>query len=84
MNETRYVRTHVALPHPLTRDAIHDRQRFGQAHAAKTPRATAEDVVTAFENASEDDLKVFREAAIAHLTKPKKVRKDAKGKGKAT
>ncbi|KAH9858469.1 hypothetical protein C2E23DRAFT_879962 [Lenzites betulinus] len=57
------------------------RHRFAQAHTAKNPGATAQDIVNAFDSATEDVLQDFRAAAMAKASKLTKAR-TPKGKGK--
>ncbi|KAI9067506.1 hypothetical protein FKP32DRAFT_1601069 [Trametes sanguinea] len=62
---------------------IHEtRHRFALAYTAKDAGATIDVLLLAFENATEDELQVFRDAAAAHSAKAKKSR-SAKGKEKA-
>ncbi|CDO73554.1 hypothetical protein BN946_scf185014.g24 [Trametes cinnabarina] len=62
---------------------IHEtRHRFALAYTAKDAGATIDILLLAFENATEDELQVFRDAAAAHGAKAKKSR-SAKGKEKA-
>ncbi|CDO78158.1 hypothetical protein BN946_scf184541.g4 [Trametes cinnabarina] len=60
------------------------RHRFALAHTAKAPKATVDEVVDAFETATEEDIKIYREAVVLHAGKAKKPRASAsKGKKKA-